>query len=180
MPQYNYGGDWTQYKLSPINRIWLIDEGPPAGWDPESTPAALVTCDVLRFAEPESDSTAQLQAITRRTSYGGSRQVGLMFTATVNFALGNLVDYEQLLDQNMLRKRLNVKIQFGGYNYMPAGYETYYLYLMQIPDLSCDNRMEVTYERELQGALRWRLKLSMSGRIERWRDIYTTNDTYYW
>ncbi len=148
---------WSLLKLQPIFRLWLIEEPPPSGWSPLTPPSVLVDADAVMLAIPEQETGMTITPITRRTQWGGDRQVGNLLTLTHYTSIQDHTSL-QLELAKYVGKRVSAKIQFGGYRrtgsgwFSPhplpelPGYQERFLYLTKFD--SWDARVEVNYRSE--------------------------------
>lgn len=152
--QNNYGF-LEQIRLSPVFRLWLIEEPPPAGWNPLLGHGTVVTSDAIQLGFPEQESNVSLTPITRRTMFGGDRQIGLTLTHTHYTSVRPEADFHTDLAKYSGR-RVSAKIQFGGYRRTGAfglgelpefpGYIERFLYLTKLGDI--DARVEMNWRVE--------------------------------
>lgn len=188
MPQYSFN-DLGWLRLQPIFRLWLIDEDAPDGWTIEDEPSTLVTATAISLALTEAESNMTVTPITRRTMYGGDRQVGQLLTITHYTSIADMVDFHNLMS-NFVGKRVSGKVQFGGYrgsgNFTPfpqpeiPGYQQRFLYLTKFS--YWDARCEVSYRVE-PAEQRLRTVITVQARLPAGTglaSLWTDNDTWYW
>lgn len=189
--QTNYG-HWSDHKLMPVFRLWLIEEPPPTGWLPTTPGSALVACDALCLSFPESESTPPtVTPITKRTMYGGDRQVANLMTLTHFTSVQEHTALQQELAK-YVGKRVSAKVQFGGYrgsgmfgllgpspSELP-GYQSRFLYLTSMP--AWDARVEVNFRVE-PAEFRMRTIITLSTRLHPkapFGGLLWGEDSYWW
>lgn len=189
MPQFGYA-DITHIKLMPLYRVWLVDEPAPSGWSIEDEMDDLVECTALALVHTEIESNVQVAPITRRTMYGGDRQVGQTLTATIYVSIANHANLHNLLS-NFVGKRVSAKLQFGGHKDAPSipglmsepelpGYIIRSLYLTKFDEW--DARVEVNYRVE-PAEFRLRTVITLTAQLPAGNGIanfITENSTSYW
>jgi hypothetical protein len=189
MPQFSYS-DITQFKLAPIYRLWLVVDPPAPGWSIEDAPSTGVATTALQLTHTEIESNVQITPITRRTMYGGDRQVGQQLQATIYTSVADYTDLHNLLS-NFVGRRVSAKIQFGGHRSAPSiagmspqgelpGYQTLFLYLTKLD--AWDARVEINYRVE-PAELRLRTVITITAQLPAgsgMANLLTDNDTSYW
>ena len=176
MPQISLNSI-TAIKLCPINRLWLIDDIPPVGWDITSPPTGVVSCNALQVNFSEQESQLTIDPVTTRTGKGGNRMVAARCSGTLVFPHTDI----EMMDNRLklfIGKPVSVVLQLGDERYPEAaGYTNYFLYLTKIGDY--DARCEVNYSHETVDQ-RIRTKVSFNSCIMSPRNHFTENVTWWW
>lgn len=168
----------TAIKLTPINRLFLVEQPPPSGFDVKvSEPAGLVDCEALQLNFSESESAWNIRAITTKTGSGGDRQVAWIVECTMMFP-HSFIDQIQEQLKKYEGKPVSAIVQLGDERFLSnPGYGAFWLYFTVQGDH--DARVEVNHSfGSLE--LRHRTTINFKGLIRKPELLYTSNTTWWW